>query len=92
MTLRLNPEEYNELKQYIFDRDGWRCRSCNSRNNLHAHHIVYRSQGGEDTDENICTLCESCHSGLHLGGLSIVEPANAEEQLIFIRGDGWRPR
>ena len=92
MSLRLPPDQYAELTQYVFDRDGWRCRNCNFRRNLSAHHIQFRSQGGEDTDENLVTLCMSCHDGVHLGGLVIVEPANAEEHLIFRREEGWRPR
>lgn len=91
MTLRLSPEDYAELKQYIFRRDGFRCRHCGYRNNLHCHHIQYRSQGGSDEDWNLCTLCMACHDGIHLGGLTIVEPANAEEKLVFIRSNEWKP-
>lgn len=92
MTLRLSPEEYSDLKQYVFKRDLWRCRNCGYRNDLHAHHIVFRSAGGTDEDFNLVTLCSSCHDGVHQGGLTIVEPANAEEHLVFKRGDGWQPR
>lgn len=98
MSLRLSPDDYSDLKQYVFERDGWRCRSCGFRGNLHCHHIVFRSAGGVDEDWNLCTLCDGCHDGIHkdiqdgIPGLTIVEPANAEEDLIFKRGKGWRPR
>ncbi len=54
----------------IFERDGWRCRvpGCTSRRNLNEHHIVFRSQGGEDGDSNLVTLCVGHHQqGIHEG-------------------------
>ena len=98
MNLRLSPEDYAELRQYVFGRDGWRCRNCGYRGNLHVHHIKFRSDNGPDEDWNLVTLCDGCHDGVHkdiqdgVAGLVIVEPANAEARLIFKRGDGWRPR
>ena len=99
MSLRLPPEDYHELCQYVLGRDRWKCRSCGFRQNLSVHHIVFRSKGGPDEDWNLCTLCDGCHDGIHkdIGpdgepGLVIVEPANAEEHLIFKRAENWRPR
>ena len=54
----------------IFERDGWRCRvpGCSSRRNLHAHHVIYRSHGGCDDDENLAVLCATHHQqGIHAG-------------------------
>ena len=31
----------------------------------HAHHIVKRCDGGTDTLDNIETVCQWCHDGLH---------------------------
>jgi hypothetical protein len=56
----------------IFERDGWRCRvpGCSSRRNLHAHHVIYRSHGGCDEDENLVVLCATHHQqGVHAGRL-----------------------
>jgi 5-methylcytosine-specific restriction endonuclease McrA len=98
MSLRLSPDEYSDLKQYVFGRDSWKCRNCGYRGNLHVHHIVFRSNQGPDEDWNLVTLCDGCHDGIHkdvqdgVPGLSIVEPANAEERIVFVRASGWRPR
>jgi hypothetical protein len=56
----------------IFERDGWRCRvpGCTSRRNLHGHHVVFRSEGGGDQDDNLVTVCATHHLRcLHTGGL-----------------------
>jgi hypothetical protein len=56
----------------IFERDGWRCRApgCSSRRNLQAHHVIYRSQGGCDEDDNLAVLCATHHQqGIHAGRL-----------------------
>jgi hypothetical protein len=49
--------------QRIPGRDGWRCMApgCTSRRNLEVHHVVYRSQGGNDRPENLVTLCRFHH-------------------------------
>lgn len=56
----------------IFERDGWRCRvpGCSSRRNLQAHHVIFRSHGGPDEDENLAVLCATHHGqGIHAGRL-----------------------
>ena len=95
---RLPPEEYAALCKAVLIRDEYRCRSCGMRAGLHCHHIVFRSQSGEDTKENILVLCLACHDGIHKDvkngeyGLTIVLPANANEKVKFIRRVDWRPR
>ena len=92
MTIRLPSEEYRLLVKQVLSRDGWKCRSCGSRNNLHVHHIQFRSQQGEDTTENLCTLCASCHRGCHEEqGITIVGD-NANAELRFIKRNRWRPQ
>jgi len=63
--LRLDPESYDRLREQVLRRDGWRCQSCGSMVNLEVHHQEFRSQGGEDSDRNLITLCAGCHSLLH---------------------------
>lgn len=44
------------------------CRGCGSgRQGMHAHHIVPRSQGGDDVAANIVPLCAHCHERWHRG-------------------------
>ncbi len=58
----------------IFARDGWRCAvpGCSKMRSLHAHHVIYRTQGGLDDAENLVTLCAYHHlRGVHAGTLRI---------------------
>ncbi len=53
-------------------RDGYQCQHCFSQNTrLEAHHIIYTSQGGKDTLNNLITLCTKCHTGVHQGKIRI---------------------
>ena len=63
--VRLNPERYPQLWTEVLLRDGWRCQTCGAGTNLHVHHIQKRSQGGQDTNENLITLCAKCHRFQH---------------------------
>ena len=90
MVLRLESNEYHQLCNEILDRDAWKCKHCKYRQNLHVHHIVYRSQGGEDTPENLVTLCSQCHEAIHNGNLGIF--GNEEGRFMFERYNNWRPQ
>ena len=60
---------YNRLVVYlIVNRAEEKCEQCGSRGDfrgLSGHHIKHRSQGGEDTPENLQILCGKCHSLEH---------------------------
>lgn len=43
------------------------CRGCGRRAS-EGHHIVYRSQGGDDDPDNTMPLCMLCHHRLHAEG------------------------
>jgi hypothetical protein len=52
-------------------RDGFTCQCCHAKNVLlHAHHIVWRKDGGKDSIYNLITVCEKCHSKIHKKGKS----------------------
>ena len=63
--LRLDPMSYERLHQEVLRRDGWRCQSCGTMSNLEVHHREFRSHSGEDSEENLITLCAECHAGIH---------------------------
>lgn len=41
------------------------CVACFSDKNLHHHHLIAKSLGGSDAQENLITLCGSCHGKIH---------------------------
>jgi 5-methylcytosine-specific restriction endonuclease McrA len=60
--VRLAPEKYRELCQKVLARDHWRCQNCGCRTNLQVHHLRFRSRSGDDSEENLITLCYRCHA------------------------------
>ncbi len=64
-SLRLDPLSYESLRQQILRRDGWRCQSCGTMLNLELHHRRFRSHSGDDSEENLITLCAACHASVH---------------------------
>lgn len=60
-----------KLRMKILNRDQRRCRICgrNPDNHLdlelHVHHIRPWAHGGVTNDNNLVTLCNTCHSGLN---------------------------
>ncbi|MDR1000832.1 MAG: HNH endonuclease, partial [Clostridiales bacterium] len=73
-------DEYN-TRQYIFHRDGYRCRVCGSKHGdtqngvkvkFHVHHLESRKTGG-NAPNNLITLCRRCHTKYHEGKLLLPE-------------------
>ena len=62
---RLDPNEYDSLRPKVQRRDGWRCQSCGKRSNLEVHHKEFLSQSGDDSEQNLITLCALCHAAMH---------------------------
>ena len=101
--LKLGKDEYKRLSNAVLHRDKYKCRFCKTRNNLHVHHIVYRSQGGDDVDSNLCVLCDHCHDGIHRpnpsnGAMLLILPVKEGETvdangvIIFHAVNGFKPR
>ena len=63
--VRLDALSYENLRQQILRRDGWRCQSCGAMSNLEVHHREFRSHSGADSEENLITLCTTCHARVH---------------------------
>ncbi len=62
---------HKNYKQACKVRDGFRCRVCKSEENLQAHHIKPRIEGGTDRLSNLMTLCCDCHEKHHNLGLKL---------------------
>jgi 5-methylcytosine-specific restriction endonuclease McrA len=63
--LRLERKLYEQLQKQVLSRDGWRCQCCGARTNLEVHHKQFRSQGGNDSEQNMITVCVECHASCH---------------------------
>lgn len=60
---------WKEIRRWIIKRDR-RCYRCETRQqrNLTVHHIIPRSEGGEENAENLVTLCIDCHNIVEIAG------------------------
>jgi hypothetical protein len=72
--------ESGELPEYfrVYRRDAFRCSSpvCRRRD-VTPHHLVFRSHGGGDEDDNVTSLCSWCHlRGVHEGRVGAKPPAS----------------
>jgi hypothetical protein len=65
------PSNWNMLRSQVYERDNYSCQNCGIKGGsggeveLHAHHIVPLSRGGNNILSNLTTLCESCHGNIH---------------------------
>ena len=67
-----NQKGFYNIKAYVLHRDKYQCQKCKARNTkLHIHHIVFKSNNGSNTPNNLIVLCKSCHDKLHKGEFKI---------------------
>lgn len=62
---------FENVKAYVLSRDRYKCQcgksGCSKK--LEVHHIIFRSNGGSDSPDNLITLCSKHHDQLHKGKL-----------------------
>jgi 5-methylcytosine-specific restriction endonuclease McrA len=51
----------DDLKQYVWQRDGGRCRQCGIQHELQYDHIIPVVMGGATAAENLQILCGPCN-------------------------------
>ena len=67
-----NKKDFYNVKAYVLHRDGYQCHKCKTKKGkMHVHHVVFRSNGGTDSPENLIVLCSDCHDKLHKGEFEI---------------------
>jgi len=50
------------IKEFVLERDSYRCVSCKSKDDLHFDHIIPYSKGGTSHNpNNIQLLCQKCN-------------------------------
>lgn len=95
--LKLAAVAYKKLCDTVYERDIWRCKVCRYRHDLHAHHIIFRSQGGDDASYNLTTLCSDCHEALHMRFVVLLplvegDDINADKGFKILRVNNWKPK
>lgn len=78
--IRLSPKEMGRLRIRVYERSGGLCErildngtQCGRRacwdwdewNHGELHHVIHRSQGGDDSEENCQWWCRICHDDIH---------------------------
>jgi hypothetical protein len=71
----------DDVKQYIWMRDGGKCRHCGATAELQYDHVIPVAMGGSSEQENLQILCGPCNrrknAGLTMGGAKSAAPAHA---------------
>ena len=51
----------DDVKIFVWNRDGGRCVNCGSKENLEYDHVIPVNMGGSNTARNLQLLCETCN-------------------------------
>ena len=75
---------YSSRREAILHRDNYTCQCCGKKNcRLEVHHVKFKSDGGTDDEENLITLCEDCHKGVHAGTIVLNKKPKKSKNLKY---------
>jgi len=60
----LKTAHWKKIKKQIRKKYNNQCQICNSKNKLNVHHKTYERKG-EELEEDLILLCQSCHKKFH---------------------------
>ena len=75
---------FENVKEYVRCRDGYKCRKCGSKTHLEVHHIIQRKDGGSNRPDNLVTLCHECHAALHRSEFTLQKPKGGYKEPAFM--------
>lgn len=84
---------WDTRRRQVYQRDRYQCGNCQSEGGLygdvevHAHHIVPKSQGGSDRFGNLVTLCADCHARVHNDNVEMQECREPRDQPLEVVDD-----
>lgn len=77
------------VKHKVWERDGERCIICGSPTAMPNAHYIGRAQGGLGVEQNIVTLCQTCHHAYDNSPKRPVYREYIKKYLIDKYGAGW---
>lgn len=86
--IKLSQKKYKELKQKVLERDKY-CVLCGAVP-TDLHHVKYRSQGGDDSENNCVMLCKDCHDNKAHGVNNRKIRKELEEYLSVVNNGGFK--
>ena len=79
---------WKRIREKIIKRDAGICVTCGTDKNLMVHHKKPKSDGGDDSLDNLETLCKSCHLKAHaeIMANNSVGPYNPTDKELIAMG------
>lgn len=78
LLIYLLTDRWDSLRSQRLEMDGHRCRLCNSPAEC-VHHRSYPKILGEETVDDLTSLCERCHRKFH--GFAVVDDDEVERAI-----------
>lgn len=65
-----------KIRDYVYKRDGGKCRACSKTSDLTYHHIIPVHENGKNEAPNIILTCKSCHNLIHSSQIMIMKSSD----------------
>jgi 5-methylcytosine-specific restriction endonuclease McrA len=61
----LQSDKWKSIRKNKFNKSKKRCAICQSKDELHTHHLFYRDNWAETKSGDLRMLCATCHNMVH---------------------------
>jgi len=61
----IGSERFEQIKEAMVRRYGYKCMKCSSTRNIQLHHKNYDFSLGMERFEDLLLVCDKCHKSLH---------------------------
>lgn len=76
-------KSWDEIRQLVYKRDGFRCRCCGISNvKLNAHHIILLRVSKTNNPRNLITLCDKCHMLIESKSLKLLKSGGHKRDVV----------
>jgi 5-methylcytosine-specific restriction endonuclease McrA len=81
--------EYRKARAMAFYRDEYACTECGDEQRLECHHMTALYLGGDNSLDNLQTLCHDCHRQKHRTFKPVVYIEAQEAELVYAGEEKW---
>lgn len=72
-----NESAWKEIRKNAMERDGYKCQVCGGPGTM-VHHISRYKASMDNSNENLTTMCSSCHHAIHWSNRKGILPIEME--------------
>ena len=78
-----HPKEWELTREHILERYNYKCAVCGKKGKLYIHHIQPIALRGDNTENNLISLCIKCHGKIHKAIIELLRNNRNDKKINY---------